>query len=133
MKNVKQKTFYGMNATFFLFAHDALAQATHTTEGLNEAAGKAGFGHTAPTVATIVSGIVNAVLGLSGIAFFVLFVWGGIQYLLSQGEADRVKNAKATLMSAAIGLVIIITAFALVKFLFGTLGAVLGSRTQPSG
>lgn len=50
-------------------------------------------------------------------AFFVL--WGGVQYVISLGEPDKISNAKSTITNAIIGLVIAIFAVAIVNFIAG--------------
>lgn len=50
-------------------------------------------------------------------AFFIL--WGGVQYVISLGEPDKISNAKSTITNAIIGLVIAIFAVAIVNFIAG--------------
>ncbi len=63
----------------------------------------------------IIGRIIGAALGFSGVLALAMFVWGGIQWMTSAGSPDAVKRAKATLSSAAIGLVIIFTSYTLVS------------------
>lgn len=62
----------------------------------------------------IIGRIIGAALGFSGVLALLMFVWGGIQWMISAGNPDMVKKAKSTLTSAAIGLVIIFTSYTLV-------------------
>ncbi len=64
---------------------------------------------------SIIGRIIGAALGFSGVLALAMFVWGGIQWMTSAGSPDAVKKAKATLSSAAIGLVIIFTSYTLVS------------------
>lgn len=68
--------------------------------------------------------VINAALGLSGAIALLMFVWGGVQMLISGGNADRVKSGKATLTWAAIGIVVIFTAYTLVNVLVNTVAGV---------
>ena len=68
--------------------------------------------------------VINAALGLSGAVALLMFVWGGVQWLISGGNADRVKAGKATLTWAAIGIVVIFTAYTLVNVLVNTVAGV---------
>jgi hypothetical protein len=43
-------------------------------------------------------------------------IYGGVQYILSQGEPDRIKNARTTILNALIGLVIATLATVIVNF-----------------
>lgn len=117
---------FPLTAFLLLFATDAWAEPTLTQTGLKAAGGSAGFG-TNSSPATVVAAIVNGVLGLSGLIFVVMIVWGGVQYLIAQGDPDRVKNAKATMTWSVVGLIAILAAYAVTTFLFTTLGAALST------
>jgi hypothetical protein len=43
-------------------------------------------------------------------------IWGGIQFIIAQGESDRTKKARQTIINALIGLVIALIATAIVTF-----------------
>ncbi|MFA5318135.1 MAG: hypothetical protein WC323_01525, partial [Patescibacteria group bacterium] len=61
--------------------------------------------------------IINVFLGLLGIILLGLIIYGGWMYMTSEGDADKVNKAKAILKNAAIGLLIILSAFAIVTFI----------------
>lgn len=63
--------------------------------------------------------IIDILLRLAGMALIVYILYGGFQYMVSQGEADRTAAAKNILLNAVIGLVIVVVAAALVGFLGG--------------
>src|ERR1700741_1948939 len=65
-------------------------------------------------LAEIIGRIIRDVLGISGVVALAMFVWGGAQFLLSQGNPDKVKQGKATLIWATIGLVVLFSAYVLV-------------------
>ncbi len=54
------------------------------------------------------------VASLAAVAFVL---YGGIKYSASRGNADKVENAKSTLIDAITGLVIAITATAIIAFI----------------
>lgn len=104
-----------------------LAQAGQSAlGGLKSAAGTAGFGAQAPSLPALVGNFVNAVLGLSGLVLVVLLVYGGILYLTAAGNEEQVKKAKSVLRNAVIGLVIIVSAYAVSVFVVGQLTSVVG-------
>jgi hypothetical protein len=49
-------------------------------------------------------------------------IYGGIQYVTSQGSPDATKKAQQTIINALIGLVVAVTAAAIVSFIGGKLG-----------
>ncbi len=69
----------------------------------------------------LVGNLIAVLLSVLGIIFVVLVVYAGFLYLTSQGEADKVKKAKALLTQAVIGLVIIIAAYAIADFVIDSL------------
>lgn len=95
-----------------------LAQAKATLDGLSQTGDAAGFGTKPQSVAELTAAIINAVLGLSGIVFLCILVYGGILYMISQGDVDKVKSAKNAMTSAVIGIVIIVASYAIVTFIF---------------
>lgn len=70
------------------------------------------------------SGTVQILLELTfgvmgGIAFLVIVI-AGMQYVLSRGEADKAAKAKNTIIYAAVGLVLAVLAFTLVRYIAGS-------------
>jgi hypothetical protein len=61
--------------------------------------------------------IINTVLMIVGLISVAFLIYGGVQYTTSAGQAEKVKNAKNTIMYAIIGLVVSILAFAIVNFI----------------
>lgn len=70
----------------------------------------------------IVSIIFNLVIYGSGIAFLILFLIGGLQYLTSTGNEDQAGKAKKLLLDAVIGLIIVLSAWAAGTFILGRFG-----------
>lgn len=64
--------------------------------------------------------IINSVMGIIGSLALVMFIYGGATWMLSSGNQEQVTRGKNTLIWAAIGLVIIFTAYALVNFVLKT-------------
>ena len=65
----------------------------------------------------IVLAVFEIILRLSGIIAVVMVVYGGVLYVLSQGEPDRTKTAKNTIINALIGLVVAIASVAIVNII----------------
>lgn len=68
-------------------------------------------------VGKIVLAIFEIILRIGGLVAVVMVVYGGIQYVLSQGEPDRTKTAKNTIINAMIGLVIAMSSVAVVNLI----------------
>lgn len=55
--------------------------------------------------------VVQAILGLAGIAFFILLLVGGIKYLTSGGDPKATESAQKTITAAVGGLILILLSF----------------------
>ncbi len=64
---------------------------------------------------TIVN-VINTVLGILGIIAVVVMILGGITFLTSQGDANKVQKGKNTILYGLVGLIVALLAFAIVNF-----------------
>jgi len=81
---------------------------------LQGTAGETGLKETDPVT---VSGIViQAALGIVGFVFFILVVYGGFTWMMARGNEETVTKARTTVSAAAIGLVIVVAAYAITFF-----------------
>ena len=74
------------------------------------------------TAQGIVSNLINLILVIAFIAFLFLLLLGGIQWITSGGDKESLAKAKGKLTSAIVGIIIVISAWAilsLVKYFFG--------------
>ncbi len=67
----------------------------------------------------VLLGLVDILLRVGGMVAFGFIVWGGLQMVLSQGEPDKRAKAVTTLINAAIGLVITLSAAGILSFVAG--------------
>lgn len=79
------------------------------------------------SVQQIVAGIINIFLSLLGIIALGLFVYGGFLYMTSGGAPERVDRAKQLMINATIGLVIILSSWAITRFIINRLSDATGS------
>lgn len=59
----------------------------------------------------------QTVITVGGIAFIIYLVWGGIEYLTSGGDKARVEDATKKITSSVIGIVILISSYAITYFI----------------
>lgn len=64
----------------------------------------------------IVGRLINIFLSIFGVFFFVLMVYGGYKWLAAMGREEEVTTAKNIIRSAIIGLVIVMSAYAISWF-----------------
>lgn len=65
--------------------------------------------------------IVNFIFGLAGAIALLFVVIGGLRYIISQGDPNAAAQAKNTILYALVGLVVTVTAYAIVRFAVGIL------------
>jgi len=92
-------------------------------EGLGVAASQAGI-KTSGSIGLILGKIFKKVLGIMGLILLVLFVVGGITWMTSGGSAEKIKKARELLINAIIGLVIVLSSYALIDFVVTSLSSV---------
>lgn len=72
------------------------------------------------TPQALIGKLITAVLGVVGSLALVMFIFGGITWMTSGGNADKIKKGRDIVVWAVIGLVIIFSSYALVRFLLGS-------------
>lgn len=77
---------------------------------------------TGEQVVKFIEGLQNIALGISGAVIVAMIVYAGFLYITSGGNEDRLGKAKGTLTAAITGLVIILSAYAIINILVWTLG-----------
>ena len=56
-----------------------------------------------------------------GVIAVIMVIIGGINYTTSQGDPEKIKKAKNTILYGIIGLIISLLAFAIVSFVLNSL------------
>lgn len=68
-------------------------------------------------IGKVLLAVFEILLRLAGILAVIFTIWGGFQYILSQGEPERASHARSTIVNALIGLAITVSAVAIVNLL----------------
>ncbi|MBU1202587.1 pilin [Patescibacteria group bacterium] len=68
-----------------------------------------------------IGGVVNIVLGFLGILATLIILLGGFKWMTSQGNTEKVDEAKKLIGAGIVGLVIILTAYAISRFVLQSL------------
>lgn len=69
-----------------------------------------------------IANLIRIVLGFVGIIFLLLIIWGGLQWMLSGGNEQKIEDAKKRIVHATIGLTVIVMAYAIASFVVSSLG-----------
>jgi len=67
--------------------------------------------------------VLDDLIRISALVAVGYVIYGGIQYIISQGSPDQTKKAQQTIINAVIGVVVAIIAAALVSFIGTKLGS----------
>ena len=86
----------------------------------------AGFGSTAPNLAQIIGLIVKSLLSLLGIVFIGYIVYAGSLWITARGSEDQLSKAKAIIRGSIIGIIIILSAYAITDFVVDRVGQATG-------
>ena len=70
---------------------------------------------------TFIGKIIAAALGVVGSLALLMFIYGGFTWMTSAGSAEKVTKGKGIMVWAAIGLAVIFSSYALVKFVIDSL------------
>ncbi len=74
-----------------------------------------------PDINTFIGKVINGALGIVGSLALAMFIYGGFMWMLSAGNSEMVTKGKNTLVWAAIGLVIVFSAYAITKFILDSI------------
>lgn len=99
--------------------HFALAAPDLWGGQYNTIEGQLGLGTGDPRI--IAANVIRIVLGFLGVIALGLILYGGWIWMTSHGQADKIEKAKKILISAVIGLLIIISAFGIATFMLNKL------------
>jgi cysteine-rich repeat protein len=76
--------------------------------------------------------IVRIILGFLGIVAVIIILYGGFIWMTAGGDANKIVRAKQILISAVVGLIIILSSFVIASFIINSLQGTLGGGT-PGG
>lgn len=94
-------------------------------KNLKSVAGDIGFSTTDEDsdIAVIVGRIIKAALSILGVIFLIITLYGGWLWMTAAGNEQRLDRAKSLLRDSIIGLIIVITAYAITTFVVASITA----------
>lgn len=91
------------------------------------------FAAGANPVGTLISTGIQLFMVVAGLVTLVYLLWGGLDWITSQGDKEKLIKARQKIQNAFIGMIVIIAALVVFNVLTGT---ILGGRivqTTPGG
>ena len=96
--------FVALPTTTFALNYDSAEQAASATSEV---------GFTTASLTGFIGTMISALLGILGVIFLVLTIYAGLLWMTAGGNADNVKKAKAILLNSVVGLVIVLSSYAI--------------------
>lgn len=88
------------------------------SDALNQTAGVTSIGanQDQSRIFNTIGKVVNVLLGLLGIIFFLVVLYAGFIWMTAQGDTDKVGKAQTMMTQGVIGVIIILSAYAISNF-----------------
>lgn len=117
------KTFLGLKPWFYYLPNESFDQAGGSCDIVNfSLLGDKASGRNSD-LPLVVLALTDSIVRLVGVVAVAYVIVGGIKYVVSQGEPDRVRGALHTIINALIGLALAISAAGIISFLGNRLGS----------
>jgi len=98
-----------------LLAHGLASAQTVNDWGYNElASGNINLG--TRDLRSTIAGVINIILGFLGVLTTLIILMGGFKWMTSQGNTEKVDEAKKLIGAGIVGLVIVLTSYAISRF-----------------
>ncbi|MBU4257169.1 pilin [Patescibacteria group bacterium] len=107
---------------FFALTQSIVLAADSDKYGLEATAGAAQLSTKDKDISLTIGKVVGAGLAFIGVIFFLLIIYGGLLWMTARGNEQQVTKAKDLIISAVIGLVIVLSAYAITKYVGGIFG-----------
>ena len=72
-----------------------------------------------PQIGSTVQNVINVVIAVLGIVAVAFVIVGAVQYLTSQGDPNKTKKGRDTILYAILGVILAGLAFTIVNFVLG--------------
>ena len=105
--------------------------SSNVAEPVKKAAGC--YGNADTNFKSTITGILYVIIAISGLVAVTFVIIGGITYMTSSGDANKVAKARKTILYAVIGLIICALSFAIVNWTIGAIDGKSGSGSTDSG
>lgn len=103
------------------FAHADSALSANLNDV--NATGGLGSGELTDTIGALIA----ALLSVLGVIFLLLIIWAGFKWMTAQGDPKEVTKAKDILITAVVGLIILLSAYAISTFVIESLTKATGT------
>ncbi len=96
---------------------NTIQNINENSDALGAAAGYDGGANLYQIVATVI----KAFLGVLGVIFIIMVIIAGFNWMTAGGDEEKIKKAVAMIRNGVIGLIIMVSAYAITYFVFSNL------------
>ena len=111
-------------SAFSVALSPAHAQINAENTGLADSARSAGYGESPVSLPDVIGRIISILIGLIGLILFLFILYGGIMWMIAQGDPTKVGKAQGIIYNAVVGVIVVLAAYAITNF-------VINQFTQP--
>lgn len=86
--------------------------------GLTDTVRSSGLPTNQGGLAVMIGTVLGNLLSMIGVLFFVLMIYGGFLWMTARGNEDQTAKAFNTIIAAAVGLMIVMAAYAITSTVF---------------
>jgi hypothetical protein len=137
MKHIKKNLIRAFVAIFILnficLINISVAKATMWEDVSNQmgalsiTAGYSSDGGAPQSIEGIVANIIQYLLSFLGVLFIILIIYAGFLWMTAAGDMEQITKAKDILISAVIGIIIVLSAYIITAFVLSRLGGATGT------
>ncbi|MFH0988366.1 MAG: hypothetical protein V1763_03260 [Parcubacteria group bacterium] len=107
-----------------LFGYVLPIHAAVNLSGPLNSAGQGLYGGTAPGADALpkqIGGYIKVLLGIVGVMLVIIIIYAGFLWMTAGGDPDRAKKGREWIINAVIGMLIILSAYAITNFVVSRL------------
>lgn len=128
MNKFKKFAFGAGLAAMTLLPAVSTVHAIDIKQGLENVNSDGNLGSSDPDQLTkTVGSLISTFLGVLGIIFLVLVIYAGFTWMTAAGDEKKIASAKNILISAVVGLVVLLSAYAISSFVIDQLTTATGN------
>lgn len=109
----------------FVLPNITFAATDFGGEMLESLAINAGY-NTEHKITAIIGSILKVIISLFGIFALIILVYAGVLWMFSKGDPVKIQKAKKLIASGLVGMLIIISSYAIVSFIIGKITGIFG-------
>ncbi len=69
------------------------------------------------TVGDVINRLLEVLVPIAGIILLFVLIWGGYEFMMSQGNPEKIKGAQAKITTGIIGFILLVISFFLVRLI----------------